>query len=180
MLNALFFFLPSIVNDITTAEETPAINVTRPFDGKHCAIKSRVAAFRRRPTQKTGNRSVRNHPSTDKSHFCCDRLHCAASCESVDPPSHPPSPSTAACTHGGGTGSTSRSSTMIKSERQEEKKNNNDLSYFLRPPTPPPTPASLHLAGSGGTLKKKVISFVMCDSLFASMYAGNFHNGPRQ
>lgn len=47
----------------------------------------------------------------------------------------------------------------------------NDLSYFSVLPLHP------LVSKFQGTLKK-VISFVMCDSLFASVYTGNFLMGP--
>lgn len=62
-----------------------------------------------------------------------------------------------------------------KKRKTERKKNNNNLSYFCA--------SALHpfisqFRGTLGKKKKKVISFVMCDSLFASMYTGNFIMAP--
>lgn len=62
-----------------------------------------------------------------------------------------------------------------KTKDRKKKKNNNNLSYFCA--------SALHpfISQFRGTLKKKkkkVISFVMCDSLFASMYTGNFIMAP--
>lgn len=71
--------------------------------------------------------------------------------------------------HGGGTNSRSRSSTVIKNERQKVKKTTTGAIFC--------TNVSLHLTVPGHA-KKKVISFVMCDSLFASMYTGNFIMAP--
>lgn len=55
-------------------------------------------------------------------------------------------------------------------KKKERKKTQLELFWHL-------TPASPHLRVPGHA-EKKVISFVMCDSLFASMYTGNFIMAP--
>lgn len=65
--------------------------------------------------------------------------------------------------HEGSINSTCRSSTLIKTK--------NDSSYFSVLPLHP------LVSKFQGTLRK-VISFVMCDSLFASVHTGNFLMGP--